>query len=45
MVYPPFLFQEQLVFTVVIVQALAQRREMLLVSNAGKDPYARGGPI
>lgn len=36
-VYPPLLLQEQLVFTVVIVQALVQESEMLLPSSRGEE--------
>lgn len=42
-VYPPLLLQEQLVFTVVIVQALVQEREMLLPSSMGEDTRAGEG--
>lgn len=37
MVYPSFLLQEQLVFTVVIVQALVQEKKMLLLSSVGEE--------
>lgn len=36
-VYPPLLLQEQLVFAVVVVQALVWEREMLLQSSAGEE--------
>lgn len=42
MVYPPFLLQEQLVFTVVIVQALVQEKKMLLLSSVGEVTPAAG---
>lgn len=41
-IYPPLLLQEQLVFAVVIVQALVQEREMLLPSSSGEETPVLG---